>query len=99
MKDLVIVGAGGFARETASAAAAAGLHVLGFADDDPALHGTVRSGLPVLGPVDGVAGLSVAFPHRGATPGLIAGELLAGEGVDGVPRPLLAPFRATRSTG
>ncbi|WP_328468578.1 acetyltransferase [Actinoplanes sp. NBC_00393] len=54
MKDLVIVGAGGFARETASAAAAAGLRTLGFVDDDPALHGTVRSGLPVLGPVDSV---------------------------------------------
>jgi sugar O-acyltransferase (sialic acid O-acetyltransferase NeuD family) len=54
VKDLVIVGAGGFARETASAATAAGRHVLGFVDDDPVLHGTVRSGLPVLGPVDSV---------------------------------------------
>lgn len=51
MRELVIVGAGGFARETAAAATAAGWRVLGFADDDPALHGTVRSGLPVLGPV------------------------------------------------
>jgi sugar O-acyltransferase (sialic acid O-acetyltransferase NeuD family) len=49
VKDLVIVGAGGFARETASAAVAAGWRVLGFADDDPALHGTLRCGLPVLG--------------------------------------------------
>jgi sugar O-acyltransferase (sialic acid O-acetyltransferase NeuD family) len=54
VKDLLIVGAGGFARETASAASAAGLRTLGFVDDDPALHGTVRSGLPVLGPVDSV---------------------------------------------
>ncbi|MFC7533528.1 acetyltransferase [Actinoplanes sp. GCM10030250] len=54
MKDLVIVGAGGFARETASAAAAAGWQVRGFVDDDLALHGTVRSGLPILGPVDSV---------------------------------------------
>ena len=50
----MIVGAGGFARETASAAAAAGWRVTGFADDDPALHGVVRSGHRVLGPVDSV---------------------------------------------
>ncbi|GAA0450163.1 transferase [Paractinoplanes deccanensis] len=48
MTDLVIVGAGGFARETASAARDT-WNVLGFLDDDPALHGTVRSGLPILG--------------------------------------------------
>ncbi|MEV6302509.1 acetyltransferase [Actinoplanes sp. NPDC051861] len=54
MKDLIIVGAGGFARETAAAAAPAGWNVLGFVDDDPALHGTVRAGLPILGPVDSV---------------------------------------------
>ncbi|MFI7544385.1 acetyltransferase [Actinoplanes sp. NPDC049599] len=51
MRDLVIVGAGGFARETAAAATAAGWRVLGFLDDDPALRGTTRSGLPILGPV------------------------------------------------
>jgi sugar O-acyltransferase (sialic acid O-acetyltransferase NeuD family) len=55
VRDLVIVGAGGFARETAAAAAATGAwRVLGFADDDPALHGTVRSGRPILGDVDSV---------------------------------------------
>jgi sugar O-acyltransferase (sialic acid O-acetyltransferase NeuD family) len=55
--DLVIVGAGGFARETAAAATAAGRRVLGFVDDDPALHGTSRSGLRILGSVDMVAGM------------------------------------------
>ncbi len=59
MKDLVIVGAGGFARETA-AAAHAGWRVLGFTDDDPALNGTQRSGLPILGPVDGVRDMDAA---------------------------------------
>ncbi len=49
MRELVIVGAGGFARETAAAAEATGVKVLGFLDDDPALHGTARSGLPILG--------------------------------------------------
>ena len=58
MKDLVIVGAGGFARETAAAATAAGWNVLGFTDDDPALPGTTRSGLPVLGAVGSVPDMS-----------------------------------------
>ncbi len=65
MRDLVIVGAGGFARETAAAAAAANRirptwRVLGFVDDDPALHGTSRAGLPILGGVDVVADLPQA---------------------------------------
>ena len=53
-------------------------------------------GQPVFGPVDGVAGLSVAFSHSGATLGLIAGELLAREMVTGRPEPLLEPFRVAR---
>jgi sugar O-acyltransferase (sialic acid O-acetyltransferase NeuD family) len=65
VRDLVIVGAGGFARETAAAAAAANRvratwRILGFVDDDPALHGTSRSGLPVLGGVDSVVDLPSA---------------------------------------
>jgi len=61
VRDLVIVGAGGFARETAAAATAAGTwRVLGFLDDDPALHGTSRSGLPILGATGSVAGLPQA---------------------------------------
>jgi sugar O-acyltransferase (sialic acid O-acetyltransferase NeuD family) len=65
VRDLVIVGAGGFARETAAAAAAANRvratwRILGFVDDDPALHGTSRSGLPILGGVDSVADLPAA---------------------------------------
>ena len=53
-------------------------------------------GHPVLGPVPGVAGLTVAFTHSGATLGLIAGELLAEEIVTGDPSPLLASFRLRR---
>jgi glycine/D-amino acid oxidase-like deaminating enzyme len=53
-------------------------------------------GNPVLGPIDDVQGLSVAFTHSGATLGLIAGELLADEIVTGTPHPLLAPFRPGR---
>ena len=51
---LVIVGAGGFARETAQAVRAArasgtGPELLGHLDDDPALHGGAVDGVPVLG--------------------------------------------------
>ena len=49
-------------------------------------------GEPVLGAVDQVPGLSVAFSHSGATIGLIAGELLARQVVTGEADPLLAAF-------
>jgi len=56
LRDLVIVGAGGFARECAAALpnfraahGSSGWRLLGFADDDPARHGTEVDGLPVLG--------------------------------------------------
>jgi sugar O-acyltransferase (sialic acid O-acetyltransferase NeuD family) len=51
MEELVIVGAGGFARETVSAVGT-GWRLRGFLDDDPALRGTVRAGVPILGPLD-----------------------------------------------
>jgi sugar O-acyltransferase (sialic acid O-acetyltransferase NeuD family) len=52
--DLVIVGSGGFGRETAEAvraATAAGVpwRLLGFIDDDPALAGQAIDGTPVIG--------------------------------------------------
>jgi glycine/D-amino acid oxidase-like deaminating enzyme len=53
-------------------------------------------GDPVLGPVEEVPGLSVAFSHSGATLALISGELLAREVATGVPSPLLAAFRPSR---
>jgi glycine/D-amino acid oxidase-like deaminating enzyme len=53
-------------------------------------------GEPVLGALPGVAGLSVAFTHSGATLGLVVGELLAGEVLTGEPDPLLEPFRPGR---
>lgn len=61
-QPLVIVGAGGFARETAAAVQALNdvrptWHLQGFLDDDPALHGTERVGLPILGPLGAVADL------------------------------------------
>ncbi|MFI5487279.1 acetyltransferase [Micromonospora echinaurantiaca] len=65
MRDLVIVGAGGFARETAAAVRAVNdarptWRLRGFLDDDPALHGTVRAGAPILGGTDRLADLPEA---------------------------------------
>jgi glycine/D-amino acid oxidase-like deaminating enzyme len=53
-------------------------------------------GEPVLGQIDDVAGLYVAFTHSGATLALIAGELLAYEITRGTAHPMLADFNARR---
>lgn len=55
--DLVIAGAGGFARETAAGVDAVNAdrptwRLLGFLDDDAALHGTERAGRRILGGLD-----------------------------------------------
>jgi sugar O-acyltransferase (sialic acid O-acetyltransferase NeuD family) len=57
VRELVLAGAGGFARETAAAVraaveAGAAWRLLGFLDDDPALRGQRRAGLPILGGLD-----------------------------------------------
>jgi sugar O-acyltransferase (sialic acid O-acetyltransferase NeuD family) len=57
VSDLLIAGAGGFARETASAVRAINRvtpgtwNLKGFLDDDLAIHGTERGGVPILGPL------------------------------------------------
>lgn len=53
-------------------------------------------GEPVLGELGQVPGCFVAFTHSGATLGLIAGELLAGEILTGRKHPMLATFRPGR---
>ena len=53
-------------------------------------------GESVLGRVDQVNGLYVAFTHSGATLGLIAGELLAYEIITGASHPMLAEFNVRR---
>jgi sugar O-acyltransferase (sialic acid O-acetyltransferase NeuD family) len=57
VEDLLIIGAGGFARETAAAVAAVNAvrptwRLLGFLDDDPLLHGREFEGVRVLGATD-----------------------------------------------
>ncbi|MDX8515842.1 NAD(P)/FAD-dependent oxidoreductase [Mesorhizobium captivum] len=56
-------------------------------------------GEPVIGKLTGIPGYHVVFSHSGATLGLVAGELLAGEIVSGTPSPLLEPFRPARFDG
>jgi glycine/D-amino acid oxidase-like deaminating enzyme len=73
----------------------------GHPDLDAESYGVGRKpipgdGEPVLGAVDEIPGLSVAFTHSGATLGLITGELLAREIVSGTPSPLLSTFRPAR---
>jgi sugar O-acyltransferase (sialic acid O-acetyltransferase NeuD family) len=68
--ELLIIGAGGFARETAQAVAAINAvavntgrpiwQLLGFLDDDPLLHGRRVDGLPVIGGADLVESLPQA---------------------------------------
>lgn len=48
MKSLIVIGCGGHGRIVAEAAAAS-YRVRGFADDNPARHGVLVDGLPVLG--------------------------------------------------
>ncbi|MEU6554464.1 acetyltransferase [Streptomyces sp. NPDC046915] len=61
MNELVIIGAGGFAREAAQAVADAGeFKLLGHLDDNSALHGTEVDGVPVLGGCDLVHDLTGA---------------------------------------
>jgi sugar O-acyltransferase (sialic acid O-acetyltransferase NeuD family) len=59
VRDLLLVGASGFARETAEAVFALNSgdpswHLLGFLDDDASRHGTSIHGVPVLGPIEQV---------------------------------------------
>jgi sugar O-acyltransferase (sialic acid O-acetyltransferase NeuD family) len=59
VRDLLLVGAGGLAREAAEAIRATNATVptwnlLGFLDDDPAKHGRLIGGVPVLDGVDAV---------------------------------------------
>jgi sugar O-acyltransferase (sialic acid O-acetyltransferase NeuD family) len=63
-EGLVLVGAGGFGRETAELVRAINAaersprwSLLGFLDDDPALRGTAVSGVPVLGGLEQLADL------------------------------------------
>jgi sugar O-acyltransferase (sialic acid O-acetyltransferase NeuD family) len=75
VRPLVVVGSGGFGRETVEVVRAVNAEahtwdLLGFLDDDPALHGTEIDGAPVLGGIDdmerfGAADVVVCTGHPG----------------------------------
>ena len=68
-RSLLLGAAGGLARETLDAVRAAGAHdVIGFLDDDPALHGSTIDGVPVLG------GSAVVSDHPAASVVVCAGR-------------------------
>lgn len=89
MEQLIIVGAGGLARETFEAVEAVNAadprwSLLGFVDDDPAMEGASVAGHPVLGPVEAVAGhpdarllVCVASPMRNAARKAVVERLAA----------------------
>lgn len=68
-RPLLLVGAGGLAREVlatvraraAAAADAAAWEVVGLLDDNPDTHGRIVDGVPVIGPIDAVADRPEAF--------------------------------------
>jgi sugar O-acyltransferase (sialic acid O-acetyltransferase NeuD family) len=87
VRDLLIAGAGGLARETAAAVAAVNSvtptwRLLGFLDDDPALHGAAVSGRPVLGPLsmvddhpDAQVVVCIANPRNPGVRGVVTARL------------------------
>ncbi|WP_239334700.1 NeuD/PglB/VioB family sugar acetyltransferase [Frankia sp. CiP3] len=82
-QPLLLVGAGGLARETAQAVYAADSHrLLGFTDDNPARWGCVLDGLPVLGGTEVIASMPdavvVLCPGSGAVRARLAARLAAG---------------------
>jgi sugar O-acyltransferase (sialic acid O-acetyltransferase NeuD family) len=73
MRDLLLVGAGGFGREVAEAVRAANAErptwrLLGFLDDDPGSRGRLVGDVPVLGPAETV------HDHPGALVALCTGH-------------------------
>lgn len=59
VRPLVLIGAGGFGRETTELIAAINAQrptwdLRGFIDDDPARHGTSVAGVPIIGGVDAI---------------------------------------------
>lgn len=53
-------------------------------------------GFPAVGPLAGALGIYAAVMHSGMTLGPLMGRLVAGEILNGIPSPLLAPYRPER---
>lgn len=88
MAELILLAAGGLAREVLASVRSAGVHtVRGFLDDDPALAGTTIDGVPVLGAVADVlenpgAGLVVCAGKGGARERIVQRLASLGVGTD-----------------
>ncbi len=104
MKPLIIVGAGGFGRETAALVEDINRErptweLLGFVDDDASLHGTEPLGYPVLGGLDRLVRLRDAhYVLAVGAPGarrLMARRL---EGAPARPATLIHPAAAVHRT-
>ncbi len=84
LEPVLLVGAGGLARETVEAMRAGNVFTpAGYLDDNPAAAGTRRLGVPVLGPVASAGEYDrrlVICPGKGATR-LAVEQMLAGLGV------------------
>jgi len=90
-RELLIVGSGGFARETAEAVRAVNAvrpswSLLGFLDDDEGLHGSSACGAPILGPLelahdlsDAAVVIATGRPGNYASRRLIAERLELGD--------------------
>ncbi|WP_322778356.1 acetyltransferase [Frankia sp. Cas4] len=81
-QPLLLVGAGGLARETAQAVQAAGSHrLIGFTDDNPTRWGSVLDGVAVIGGTDVITGMSdaavVLCPGSGSVRARLATRLAA----------------------
>lgn len=80
-RRLLLVGAGGLARETAAAALEAGHEVVGYLDEDPSRAGSDLAGRPVLGGLDALTRYDDAWlvlcPGRGTARAALAARLLA----------------------
>jgi len=66
-QGVIVLGAGGHAKVVISTLRAAGYHVTGLYDDDPAKWGTLLAGVEILGPIDQAAGLAVIGIGHNAT--------------------------------
>ncbi len=108
VRRLVLVGAGGFAGDDRTRSALNRVDptfdLVGYLDDDPALAGQVRTGLPVVGPLEwihdhpDVAGDGVHREPGGTGEPDVASWLASGSIPPGSPRSCIpAPTSAQRS--
>jgi sugar O-acyltransferase (sialic acid O-acetyltransferase NeuD family) len=103
-RDLVILGAGGMGQEVADIIQAAGSdgsrwNLIGFVDDDDALHGLEVLGLPVLGDHHWLSGRRVALAMGVGAPAARRRAWAAAQSVGAVEAPALVHPTAYMGVG